>query len=324
MKKLKLLITFSLLFLSTIAISQNISGLKYFNKVEIKTKKDTIQFLHSTFNESPKPTIIFLQGSLPNPVILKEKDYLWVNFPFDYSKFIKDVNLVIINRKGASLICEFNEYEFVQKEPSLDYLKNDNLYYRVFQTEEVIKYLKKQNWVDKKNIFLVGHSEGYRVTAKVAEKNTLIKKIACLSADPINRISENIIRLQIDNTSLHNDSIRVSKIYKELKDYKNLQNFNKQDYDMNNFISYNENQPIESFKKIKKPILICYGTDDVRAYNNNLLPLLLNKNNLELKIYPDLNHNFLKKEFDKEGNPIGESFHWDNVFKDVVDWLVND
>ena len=129
---------------------------------------------------------------------------------------------------------------------------------------------------------------------------------------------------QEENITLENDSLRVLKIYKEIKDYKNLKNFNVLENDMMNFVSYNENPPINSFKKYKNPLLISYGTNDVRAFNNNLLPLLINKKNLELKIYPDLDHNFIKKEFDNEGNPLEDSYHWDRVFKDVVDWLLNE
>ena len=324
MKKLKSLLKISLLFLVSTSFSQNLDGLKYFKKVNLFSKKDTITFIHSTFNEKPKPTIVFIQGSLPNPIVLNEDGYKWANLPFDYTKFIKEVNLVLISRKGVDLECNFNELENIQQSPTVEYLKNDNLDYRVFQVEEVLKFLKKQKWVNKENLFLVGHSEGYRVTAKAAERNRKIKKIVCLAADPINRISENIIRLQIENTQMNHDSTRVSKIYKEINDFKNLQKFDKGDYDMNNFVSYNENPPYKSFEKFKNPILICYGTNDVRAYNNNLLPLLINKKNLELKIYPDLDHNFLRKEFDKNGNAIEDSYHWDSVFKDVLEWLLNE
>ena len=324
MKKLKNLLKASLFLFSTIINSQNIEGISDFNKIEIIAKNDTITFSQNTINENNKPTIVFVQGSLPIPLILKDNNDLWINFPFDYTKFNKEVNLIIINRKGVPLISEYNDYEKFQNNPSKEYLENDNLYYRVFQVEEVLKYLKKQKWVDNNNIFLVGHSEGYRVVAKVAEKNPKIKKIACLAADPLNRISENIIRLQQENITLENDSLRVLKIYKEINDYKNLKKFNVIQNDMMNFVSYNENPPINSFKKYKNPVLISYGTNDVRAFNNNLLPLLIKKKNLELKIYPDLDHNFFKKEFDKEGNPLEGSSHWDRVFKDVVDWLLNE
>ena len=324
MKKLKNLLKASLFLFSTIINSQNIEGISDFNKIEIIAKNDTITFSQNTINENNKPTIVFVQGSLPIPLILKDNNDLWINFPFDYTKFNKEVNLIIINRKGVPLISEYNDYEKFQNNPSKEYLENDNLYYRVFQVEEVLKYLKKQKWVDNNNIFLVGHSEGYRVVAKVAEKNPKIKKIACLAADPLNRISENIIRLQQENITLENDSLRVLKIYKEINDYKNIKNFNVMENDMMNFVSYNENPPINSFKKYKNPVLISYGTNDVRAFNNNLLPLLIKKKNLELKIYPDLDHNFFKKEFDKDGKPLEDSYHWDRVFKDVVDWLLNE
>lgn len=324
MKILKNLLKASLFLFSTIIYSQNIDGISDFNKIEIIAKNDSITFIQNIINKNNKPTIIFVQGSLPIPLVLKDNNDLWINFPFDYTKFNKEINLIIINRKGVPLISDYNDYEKFQNNPSKEYLENDNLYYRVFQVEEVLKYLKKQKRVDNNNIFIVGHSEGYRVVAKVAERNPKIKKIACLAADPLNRISENIIRLQQENIALENDSIRVLKIYKEINDYKNLKNFNVMENDMMNFVSYNENPPINSFKKYKNPVLISYGTNDVRAFNNNLLPLLINKKNLELKIYPDLDHNFIKKEFDKDGNPLEDSYHWDRVFKDVVDWLLNE
>ena len=324
MKILKNLLKASLFLFSTIIFSQNIDGISDFNKIEIVAKNDTITFIQNTSNKNNKPTIVFVQGSLPISLILKDNNDLWINLPFDYTKFDKDVNIIIINRKGVPLISEYNDYSKLQNNPSNKYLKNDNLYYRVFQVEEVLKYLKKQKWIEKEKLFIVGHSEGYRVAAKVAERNPKIKKIACLAADPLNRISENIIRLQQENITLENDSLRVLKIYKEIKDYKNLKNFNVLENDMMNFVSYNENPPINSFKKYKNPVLISYGTNDVRAFNNNLLPLIIDKKNLYLKIYPDLDHNFYKKEFDKEGKPLEDSYHWDRVFKDVVDWLLNE
>ena len=253
MKILKNLLKASLFLFSTIIFSQNIDGISDFNKIEIVAKNDTITFIQNTSNKNNKPTIVFVQGSLPISLILKDNNDLWINLPFDYTKFDKDVNIIIINRKGVPLISEYNDYSKLQNNPSNKYLKNDNLYYRVFQVEEVLKYLKKQKWIEKEKLFIVGHSEGYRVAAKVAERNPKIKKIACLAADPLNRISENIIRLQQENITLENDSLRVLKIYKEIKDYKNLKNFNVLENDMMNFVSYNENPPINSFKKYKNP-----------------------------------------------------------------------
>ena len=145
---LKNLLKVSVFFYSTLLFSQNILGIKEMNKIEIKTINDTISFIHSNLNEKSKPTIIFIQGSLPISIVLKEKELIWANLPFDYKKYISKINFVLINRKGVPLISEYNDYERIQNNPSKEYLENDNLYYRVFQVEEVLKYLKKQKWVD--------------------------------------------------------------------------------------------------------------------------------------------------------------------------------
>ena len=93
---------------------------------------------------------------------------------------------------------------------------------------------------------------------------------------------------------------------------------------MYNWASYEKFTSVNSFFKYKNPLLVLYGSNDNKAFNNYLLPFILNKKNLELKIYPDLDHNFYKKEFDKEGKPLEDSYHWDRIFKDVVDWLLNE
>ena len=39
-------------------------------------------------------------------------------------------------------------------------------------------------------------------------------------------------------------------------------------------------------------------------------------------VYPDLDHNYNKKEIDKDGNELESSYHWDEVFKDIQNWLL--
>ena len=111
MKILKNLLKASLFLFSTIIFSQNIDGISDFNKIEIVAKNDTITFIQNTSNKNNKPTIIFVQGSLPIPLVLKDNNDLWINFPFDYTKFNKEINLIIINRKGVPLISDYNDYE---------------------------------------------------------------------------------------------------------------------------------------------------------------------------------------------------------------------
>ena len=88
-------------------------------------------------------------------------------------------------------------------------------------------------------------------------------------------------------------------------------------------MSYNSELAFESLKKFSNPILVIYGTNDIAvSAHNDLLPFLLKDNNLTIKAYPDLDHNYFKKNYDKKGNLIDESYHWDDVFRDIANWLL--
>jgi len=294
---------------------------------QIIKDKDTIDFitLSSNYNEK-RPTILFIQGSRSIPIIFLNGGSKKVNLPFDYKKYLNRINFVIINRKGTPIISEFELINKIMNNPSEEYIKNDNLIYRENQVMGVIKFLKNKDWIDKKRFYVVGHSEGYRVASKVSENNHFVKKLVCMSADPLNRITEEIINLQIKNLQIENDSINTQKIINNINDFKSIGNINdyKNDIELFNWSSYEKFMPINSMLKYDNPILIVYGSNDKKAFNNYLLPFLLNKKKMELKIYPDLDHNFFKKEFDNEGMPLEDSYHWDRVFKEVIDWLLNE
>lgn len=295
--------------------------------IQIISKKDTITFasLSNNFNTA-KPTVIFIQGSQAIPIAIKENNELKILLPFKYEAFLNDFNFVIINRKGVQISAVFDSIENIQKNKSKEYKKNDNLLYRTYQAKTVLKYIRKQKWVDAKNIFVVGHSEGYRVAAKLSENNKFIKKLVCMSADPFNRITEEINSLHIENSILANDSLRVNRILNNVKDYQSIENIDdyKKNYELYNWASYEKNLPINSFEKYKNPLLIVYGSNDKKAFNNYLIPFVLDKKNVEIKIFPDLDHNYFRKEFDKERNPLEDSYHWDRVFSDILNWLLNE
>lgn len=307
--------------------AQKIEGINGFIRKDTIHKKDTITILYSNVkkNKDPKPTIIFLQGSLPTPLILEKENVRKLSVPFDYSKLIDSVNLVIIKRKGVLLSSKFDSLKFVQSNPTKEYLKNNNLFYRAKQANIALDYLRKQKWVDKSKIFVVGHSEGYRVAAYLSKiSGKKISKLVCMSADPFNRTSEDITKLGLENSINHDDSLNCTIISDLVKDYKNINNASEyvDNYNLFNWASYETNMPITYFKKFKNPLLIIYGTDDLKSFNNHILPFIIQKKNLKINAYPDMDHNFFIKEYDKNNNLIQESYHWDSVFKDVVNWLL--
>lgn len=300
-----------------------------FDKISLKSKNDTIVFLISKSDSKvPKPTILFIQGSLPLPVIFYDQEVSNSLIPFSIKEYSEKFNFIIIARKGIPLIGSYdkdaNGYLDSNGEVPLEYIKNNNLGYRVSQVQSVINYLYGDKKAIKDSIFVIGHSEGYRVACKLAENNTKIAKLVCMSADPFNRVTESILRERVKGFGTNNDEASQLEIDKLIDDYKNIPANKiafKDNVNFNNWLSYNENMSYESLRKFKNPILVVYGSADIGSAHNDLLPFLLPKSNIKLKAYPNYSHNYEKKEFDANGNPLEDSYHWDEVFKDVVNWL---
>jgi esterase/lipase len=302
-----------------------------FEKSSIKIKNDTIVFLMSKSKfTNPKPTILFIQGSKPLPLIFYDQQVTNSIIPFDIKEHTEKFNFVIVARKGIPLIGTYDRdisgYKNEKDEVPKDYVLNDNLYYRVNQAKEILNYLYKSSKVKKDSIFVIGHSEGYRVAAKLSEKNMKIAKLVCMSADPFNRIAESIMRERIKSFEAKNDGTNQTEINELMNDYRNLA-ISKIQYkdkvEFNNWLSYNENLSFQSLQKFKNPLLIVYGTNDIGSIHNDLIPFLLPKKNVDVKAYPNYGHNFERKEFDLNENRLEDSYHWDEVFQDVLQWLMS-
>lgn len=284
MKIIKSFLFFIIIFFSGLIVNAQKSDDFYiqktgFTKTVLKTRNDTIVFLISiSKSNNAKPTILFVQGSLPLPVIFYDEESANSIIPFNIKEYTDKFNFVIIARKGIPLIGRYDRdtHGYINEKGEIpkEYIKNNNLYYRVNQVKSVLHYLHKNKKVNKDSIFVLGHSEGYRVAAKLAEKNTQITKLVCMSADPFNRISESIIRERVKSLGAKNDDSNQMEINELVNDYKNMPVSRikyKNNIDFNNWLSYNENLSYESLRKFKKPILIVYGTADIGSIHNDLI-----------------------------------------------------
>ena len=323
-----------LIFISTKSYSQ-----ENYNKIVddagfeveyVYTKNDTITYLHNKISNKKilKPLIIFIQGSKGIPLLFSDEAGVGSIIPFDYKNYLNNYNFVIISRKGIPLIGKYNRdengYRDINGSVPIDFKKFDNLEYRTFQLENVLKKIKSKNWVDKNKIFLIGHSEGYRVVAKYSEKDKFVKKFVFMSADPFNRVTEDVVKNRLECFFSNNDTIFQNRIQKTINDaieLKKVKNDKGNDYDLNNWLSYNSDLTYNSLKKIKKPSLIVYGTDDIVSFNNDMMNFLLDNKIFTISALANLDHNFFKQEFDELGKPTKKSYHWDEVFKLIVDWL---
>lgn len=299
-----------------------------YSLMKTHTKQDTTEFIVTdTVLNTQKSVVLFVQGSgaLPLFYARKSKNDTLFFVPVDFKKYEKECRFVFVKKKNTSLIDDYDKDYFTNENTSKAFLENNTLEKRAATISAVVKYLSKQKWVS--DIYVVGHSEGYRVAASVAKTSKKIKKVVCMSANPFNRclqfrmeerikgfqglVNDTIVNQNID--SLHNYFWNLPQ-YKFGKDQQYEAAFFK------NEIAYNYNFTIFDLLKIKIPILITYGTADIGSLDNDLVPYFFTENkktNLSIKTYPNLEHNYLR--LDKDGN-IKEK-HWNDVFKDVMDWL---
>jgi esterase/lipase len=315
-----------IIFCSSLVFSQNKKLEDYYDLKTIKVKNDTINFIKISNKDDKnhlKSTIIFVVGSNPTSLILnindEKENYQSFYLPFDPFKYLNQFNFILIQRKGCPMAFDYDKINNLSKNPSAIFSKNDHLDYRVFQVNEVIKYIKKNKNEYYNKLFLIGHSEGYRVVAKVTETNKNIDKIVCLSGNPFSRSCEFVYKNSSENSYSSNDIKRIETMESEISYYKYIIKNPKEDY---NFYTYNNYLPIKSLEKIKIPVFIGFGSNDIASSLNLFIPYLLpEKENITIKPYPDLDHNFIKTTYDENGNVLNESFHWDDIFKDIVDWL---
>jgi esterase/lipase len=317
-----------IIFCSSLVFSQNKKLEDYYDLKTIKVKNDTINFIKISNKDDKnhlKSTVIFVVGSKPSPLILNVNDekesYQSFYLPFNPYKYLDKFNFILIKRKGCPLNFDYDKInELTEKKPSDIYIQNDHLDYRVFQVNEVIKYIKKNKKEFFNNLYVIGHSEGYYITTKVAETNKNIDKIVCLSAHPFSRSCEFVFKNSAENYYKTDDKKRIETMEEEINYYKHIRKNPKEDY---NFYAFNNYLSIKSLEKIKIPIFIGFGSNDIAPSLNLFIPYILpNKENITIKPYPDLDHNFINTTYDENGNVLKESFHWDDVFKDIVDWLI--
>ncbi|MGR3811255.1 acyl-CoA thioester hydrolase/BAAT C-terminal domain-containing protein [Jiulongibacter sp. NS-SX5] len=308
------------------------------NGFEIKDV-DGIQFVH-TKSIKPKPTIIFIRGSDFAPLFVNGHSLV---FPFNFKKYDDEFNFVVMSKPGIPISIDSLRNRFINetyrngyyinqnaKVPD-DFVRNNNLTYYSKAYFKILKYLKKQPWVDCKRLFVVGHSQGANIAASIALKNKNIKKVVLLSTHLGNRFTEAIskVRFQENSNKISSKEAqsRIDSIYTEHERlFLNREN-NTELFDSNTFFSYASfTYPSihEKVIQLSQPTLLIYGTNSIQDLDCDFLKLRLTEKNIKnIKVLPMINkgHNFFTYHFKKNGEYINRTFGWDSVFKEVVDFL---
>lgn len=338
MNKFLILIIF---LLSINSYSQKKGFYERFEHYKIFKNNDTINFHIFTKNKDNTKVLLFLQGSGPQsiyhivekndtikkegsekPEIIKSK-YIYSSNPFDLKKFPSDYNLVLISKKGFKFETKNND-TLVQK----SYYQNENLDYRVWQANEVLKYLKRKIIKKSHKVVILGHSEGTDVVAKLATINKSITHLGYWSGGSNTQLYDFALlnRRKVYEGEMTDSEYKAKydSLTMEMKSiFQNPNNIDRRWYGCTYKRWYGFSKPaINNLLKIKIPIFVVHGAKDenVPVESSLLIPLEFirhGKKNLTYKFYPDLDHSLMTVPRSDKEEPIEK---WDDVFEEFIKW----
>lgn len=306
---------------------------------EISDKDGKIEFM-VVDNElkDKKPIFLWCQGSLPYPLYVNSKEEgIWLIgggiSNFDTTNIVKNYHLVVIAMPETPLIADeksINESYWYfgnsknKNQPTIEFQKADYLENYVNRAQKVLKFLNKQKWVDRSKLIVAGSSQGSKVATKVATANKNVSKLGLFSANPFGRIDQMIrdYRKQAEQNRISWKEADEN-IEKEYQTFRDAYNPKKVAANPNLIAWKSFSVPLlNDWLNFNKPIYLAYGTNDIASDLNDMVPLYFireNKNNLTLKRYLNLEHNFFEVE---NGRPNHDKPHWEEVMNDFVAWTL--
>lgn len=270
-----------------------------------------------------KPLLLWAQGSLPTPVILYDNRGAYPVFPFRPKAVLKNCHLVIISKPGVALVANVEGRDpnqlFRTNSPPPYYCARNYLQYYVARDAAVLRWLKKQAWVDKTQVLVGGHSEGSNVAAQLAAIPGLVSRAIYLSGSPLGRALTEVARdpTDPDTTAARYIEYGFAK-WQRAVDHPTQNDCSAGDSNQNTY-SHGQSE-LPALLGARVPLFIGYGTRDAAAVANDYLRLeaiRLHKTNLTFRAYAGREHNFFGF---KDGQINYDDFYWEQVGNDFLHW----
>ena len=338
--RMKLLSLTTFLVLASASFCQQREIIAGYTHFELTHKKDTIDFVVADTSLSivkPKPVLLFCQGSQPLPLFIDfgEQRIAPVTLNnFDVSEMKKNYHVVVIsmpktpisvtpkhlNRSYNYVLDTSDQYSYDPAYLEADYLTN-----YIDRANKVIKFLRKQKWVDKTKLVVAGHSQGSRVAVGIAHSNKRVTQLGLFGYNPMRRIDQLVwsYRKQAQQGAItwkEADSLQrlQYEFYREILSDDSL----KTNPELTAWRSFSVSS-ISQLVELKIPVYIAFGSLDNVAEYCDLLPLYFaeqNKSNYLLKRYPNLEHNFFP--LDENFRPDHANGQWKEVMNSFISWSI--
>ncbi len=333
LKKIGILV-FLLLGIIVLKAQSHLESVRQFS---ITTETDTINFIKTSYDiTTPKPTILFCQGSLPVPVIITFGDNYFIPSVnnFNYKELSEKYNIVVISMPHTPLVADvdsltkaFHYVPDISKPNERDqrYMKDNYLEKYVERGNVVLEFLRKQPWVKKDEIILIGHSQGSYIVADLASQNSDIFAIGYFGGNPLGRFNQFILeqrnRAKSGKIISAEAQANIEKLYKNWRKICEAQDedpsFGDTPRTTKSFTTFD----IDKLSNLKIPVFIAYGTEDDGAQFCDFLPVyfeLAGKKNYICRAFVGYGHNFEEKFPDGKSN--FEKIHWQDVINEFIAW----
>ena len=296
--------------------------------------EDSIQFLVNGTGadlQRKKPVFLFIQGSLPNPLLLFDENVYGV-FPFQIGAHRDSFHFVAVSKPGIPVMADTRtlDTQMCYKDKATGrfpakYVVNNHLDFYVQQYREVLTWLAQQLWVDMSKVVVCGGSQGATVAAKLATAEPKITHLIYYSGNPNGRLDEEVRRIQRDVTTGNINGEKAATKLIELQEYWEWLYANAESTDDTHgdppktTVSFSK-PAREYLTQLDIPVLVAFGTADLTAAPCATLPLDFlrkGKTNLTLKIYPNYDHHFFEKKAEG-GEP---EYRLNEAFAEWIKWV---
>jgi dienelactone hydrolase len=199
--------------------------------------------------------------------------------------------------------------------------------------ESAIQLLKKDNRIDKNNIFILGHGLGGTMAPYIA-KNNDITGVVSLASSPRHLAQvmgdQKICDIGVSNKSDNDKLNDINSIHSDVNKIKKLKNGgNELIFGLSKtfWYSFNKIYDSEEVKDLEVPMLFVQGSEDAEVYDDidfaKWQDILEKKEQCTFIHYDDLNHYFIRtKDKNNSNNSYKIKGNVDKkVIKDIAKWV---
>ncbi len=282
------------------------------------------------------PLLIYLQGSLPRPLVIKYEEDYHVTVPFsnfDESLILNNYNLLMISHPAIPAVAhidELNEQAWyvpdLNSPNSIDpeYQKFNNLENLLSRIRFVLHELDINNFPNE--IFLLGHSQGSILATHIGAEYAKIKKTALLSFNPYGRYQADTFQIK---QAYDKGELSHSEFVSKKNKFLNRINFYR--IHLDSIPSYGDapltnlsfsTNCLYSLLRISGEILVINGSLSRESTFCDLVEVefrLKGKDNFNNRVIDQVDHNFFPKL--SNGTPDFQNSKWNEVIQTVNQWF---